>query len=74
MNITNTQLFFVDKICYFLLIKYENPLHEKTNNLHMRKKAKAQTSRGNREDDQHLCFRYTDSTIPLLLKSEISSS
>ena len=30
--------------------------------------------RGNREADQHLCFRYTDSTIPLLLKSEISSS
>ena len=23
--------------------------------------------------DQRLCFRYTDSTIPLLLKSEISS-
>ena len=22
--------------------------------------------RGNREADQHLCFRYTDSTIPLL--------
>ena len=29
--------------------------------------------RGNREADQHLCFRYTDSTIPLLPKSEISS-
>ena len=29
--------------------------------------------RGNREADQRLCFRYTDSTIPLLLKSEISS-
>ena len=29
--------------------------------------------RGNREADQHLCFRYSDSTIPLLLKSEISS-
>ena len=29
--------------------------------------------RGNREADQHLCFRYLDSTIPLLLKSEISS-
>ena len=29
--------------------------------------------RGNREDDQRLCFRYSDSTIPLLLKSEISS-
>ena len=29
--------------------------------------------RGNREADHRLCFRYTDSTIPLLLKSEISS-
>ena len=28
--------------------------------------------RGNREADQRLCFRYTDSTIPLLSKSEIS--
>ena len=26
-----------------------------------------------READQHLCFRYTDSTIPLLLKYKISS-
>ena len=29
--------------------------------------------RGNREADQRLCFRYTDSTIPLLLQSEILS-
>ena len=29
--------------------------------------------RGNREADQRLCFRFKDSTIPLLLKSEISS-
>ena len=29
--------------------------------------------RGNREADQRLCFRYSDSTIPLLLESEISS-
>ena len=29
--------------------------------------------RGNREADQRLCFRYTDSIIPLLLISEISS-
>ena len=29
--------------------------------------------RGNRETDQHLCFRYTDSTMVLLLKSKISS-
>ena len=28
--------------------------------------------RGNREADQRLCFRYMDSTIPLLSKSEIS--
>ena len=29
--------------------------------------------RGNREADQRLCFRFTESTIPLLSKSEISS-
>ena len=29
--------------------------------------------RSDREADQHLCFRYTDSTIPLLPKKEISS-
>ena len=29
--------------------------------------------RGDREADQRLCFRYKDSTLPLLLKSEISS-
>ena len=29
--------------------------------------------RGNREVDQRLCFRYIDSTIPLLPKDEISS-
>ena len=29
--------------------------------------------RGNREADQRLCFRYIDSTIPLLPKYEVSS-
>ena len=29
--------------------------------------------RGNREADQRLCFCYSDSSIPLLLKSEVSS-
>ena len=29
--------------------------------------------RGNREADQRLCFRYIDSTIPILSKSEIAS-
>ena len=46
----------------------------------MRKKAfcicenkDADQLRGNREADQRLCFRYTDSTTPLLSKSDISS-
>ena len=43
------------------------PRREKTGFLHMGKQR-----RGNREADQRLCFRYTDSTIPLLPKSEIS--
>ena len=30
--------------------------------------------RGSREADQRLCFRYTDSTIPLLPRSEILAS
>ena len=29
--------------------------------------------RGNRESNQRLCFRFMDSTIPLLPKSEMSS-
>ena len=29
--------------------------------------------RGNRKADQHLCFRYSDSRIPPLLISKISS-
>ena len=33
----------------------------------------AEQLRGNREADQRLCFRYIDSTIPLLPKYEISS-
>ena len=53
------------------LFKNELP-HEKTNNLHMRKQRCRSASRL-READQRLCFRYTDSTIPLLSKSKISS-
>ena len=49
------------------------PPRGKTNNLHRRKQRQADQLRGNREADQRLCFRYSDSTIPLLLKSEISS-
>ena len=48
------------------------PRHEKNGCLHMRNKD-ADQLRCNREADQRLCFRYTESTIPLLPKSEISS-
>ena len=46
------------------------PRHEKKTD--MRNKDKDQLH-GNREADQRLCFRYTESTIPLLPESEISS-
>ena len=39
----------------------------------IRENKDADQLRGNRESDQRLCFRYMDSTIPLLSKSEISS-
>ena len=45
------------------------PPHGKTNNLHMRKQRRrsaSQLPRSNWEADQRLCFRYTESTIPLL--------
>ena len=39
----------------------------------LRENKGADQLRSNCEADQRLCFRYTDSTIPLLLKYEISS-
>ena len=39
----------------------------------MRENKDADQLRGNREADQRLCFRYLESTIPLLPKYEISS-
>ena len=46
--------------------------HGKNGFLHMQKQRRRSASLF-READQRLCFRYTDSTIPLLPKSEISS-
>ena len=40
--------------------------HEKTKILHMRNIDGADQLRGNHEADQRLCFRYKDSSIPLL--------
>ena len=47
------------------------PRHEETGFCICENKG-ADQLRGNREAGQRLCFRYTDSTIPLLSKSEIS--
>ena len=55
-------------------VRLIEPCREKTGFLHnMRKQRRTDQLRGNREADQRLCFRYTDSRIPLLPKSEISS-
>ena len=51
-----------------VMLQYE-PRCEKPGFLNMRKKD-ADQLRGNSEADQRLCFRYTDSTIPLLSKYE----
>ena len=51
--------------------KVNEPRHEKTGLLLCENKD-ADQLRGNREADHHLCFRYLDSTISLLTKSEIS--
>ena len=53
--------------CYFGS-KTEEPRYEKTGFF-----AYAKTKTQNQEADQRLCFRYTDSTIPLLSKSDIST-
>ena len=55
------------KLVYVTIIE---PRREKTGFLHMRKQRRRSASRY-READQRLCFRYTDSTIPVLPKSEI---
>ena len=52
------------------------PHREKTGFLPMRKVVKNKGTdqlHSNCEADQRLCFHYMDSTIPLLLKPEISS-
>ena len=53
-------------------LKIFEPRREKTGFLHMRKQRRRSASRLHREADQRLWFRFTDSTIPLLPKSNIS--
>ena len=54
------------KIGYCVAKQTNEPHHEKSNILHMRKQRR-------RSANQRLCFRYIDNTIPLLPKYEISS-
>ena len=55
------------------LISTNEPPREKTNNMHICENKDADQLRGNREADQRLCFRHSDSKLSLLLISEISS-
>ena len=55
------------------LVKPHELRCEETGLLPMRKHKGADQLCSNCEADQRLCFHYTDSTIPLLPKSKISS-
>ena len=62
----------VVKICPYLPAKRNEPRHENTSCFFFICENKdADQLRGNREADQRLCFRYIDSTIPLLPKYKI---
>ena len=63
----------INVLLLFHNVKKLEPRHEKNGFLHICENKDADQLRGNREADQRLCFRYIDSTIPLLPKSKISS-
>ena len=56
-----------------MVIRLYVPHHEKTCILHICKNKGADQLWDNHAADQRFCFLYIDSTIPLLLKSEILS-
>ena len=60
-------------LIYCVLLAYLNMSHVMRKlDFCLCKNKGADQHRSNCEADQHLCFRYTDSTIPLLRKSKIS--
>ena len=75
--LTVPSLFCSDLCSYFLFIlstcHYYMSQCMRKPTLCIGKSKDADQLRSNCEADQRLCFRYTDSTISLLLKSEISS-
>ena len=58
-------------VCFAICIYMSRPMGKPT--ICIGEKKGADQLRGNREADQHLSFRYSDSTIPPLLNSKISS-
>ena len=55
----------------YVVLKVFDPPHGKPT-IYIGENKVADQRRSNCEADQRLCFRYTDSTIPLLSKSKIS--
>ena len=72
IRIRSTNVYLIHKRLIVLLTRYVSCLMGKPT-ICIGDNKDADQLRGNREADQRLCFRYSDSTIPLLLKSEISS-
>ena len=56
-----------------IMLRYEMSLVMRNPDFCICENKDADQLHGNREADQRLCFRYTDNTIPILTKSEISS-
>ena len=69
---------FVGEVIRVMSLHIESPLLKLSRNVRkpdfcICKNKDADQLRGNREADQPLCFRYLDSTLPLLPESKISS-
>ena len=69
----NNQLLIITGRCYENIIKIKMSRVVRKPAFCICENKDADQLRGNREADQRLCFRYIESTIPLLSKSEISS-
>ena len=61
------------KNIHFTPLNFQELHHEKTCFSHICENKDADQLCDDRAADQRLCFRYTDSTIPLPFESEISS-
>ena len=62
---------YIDSLTLFIILSMSHHMGKPT--ICIGENKGADQLRSNCEADQRLCFRYSDSTNPLLLKSEISS-